>query len=383
MEKEIIKRAIEEELVSQIKTNPIVSIVGSFNSGKYGLILRLVNHFENLFFIDFRQKYDLQIISDAKYFFETNHQKFFCLYEAYLHPEILEIVKDIIKNNPTNGRFLLLSSQLSNEYKLFLESITKYTTTINLSTLLLNELKIDTLKDLKEYWFKGGFPASFFAKSDLSSVKYLTNFRHLIIEDVKLRSKSKFDDFLKLCAISNGEIFSISSNKGLTNISDFLQIKYLEILEKKLLIRLLPNYYNKSNQNKKPPRFYFRDSGLLNNILGINSFSELEEHIIYKTSWECIVIENIICNMQVWEAYYYESSKNKISLILSKGPFKLAINIALNIQTKEINAYMNAIKELNPTASYLVIPDCNKLYFYNDKIKVSNLADLIKDIKLY
>ena len=60
-----------------------------------------------------------------------------------------------------------------------------------------------------------------------------------------------------------------------------------------MIHQLKPYHANTEKRLVKAPKIYFRDSGLLHHLLGINSFFALQGHPKMGSSWEGFVIEQI------------------------------------------------------------------------------------------
>ena len=76
--------------------------------------------------------------------------------------------------------------------------------------------------------------------------------------------------------------------------------RYVDVLEATFMLRSLrPWTANIKKRQVKPPKIYFRDSGLLHTILGIENPYELERHPKMSASWEDYILENIIQGLEV------------------------------------------------------------------------------------
>ena len=79
------------------------------------------------------------------------------------------------------------------------------------------------------------------------------------------------------------------------------------------------NAYIKTRQVKSP-KIYFRDSGLLHQLLGIRSEKDLITHPKCGASWEGYVIEELIDLVKPDEAYYWATHNGaEIDLVIVKN----------------------------------------------------------------
>ena len=78
----------------------------------------------------------------------------------------------------------------------------------------------------------------------------------------------------------------------------------------------------------KAPKIYFRDSGILHYLSGIESWNDLQNDICIGASWEGFVIEQIKQLMPtVLSSYFYRTHQGSASdLVLVKGNKPIACN---------------------------------------------------------
>ena len=82
--------------------------------------------------------------------------------------------------------------------------------------------------------------------------------------------------------------------------------RYLDLLSDAFMLRQLqPWHANIRKRQVKSPKVYVRDSGLLHQLLGINSERDLVTHPKIVASWEGYVIEEVLAAEQADEAYYW------------------------------------------------------------------------------
>lgn len=88
-----------------------------------------------------------------------------------------------------------------------------------------------------------------------------------------------------------------------------------------LMVRQLqPWHANLAKRQVKAPKLYFRDSGLLHQLLGIESEKALLTHPKQGASWEGFVIEQVLALEPHDEAYFWATYQGaEIDLILQRG----------------------------------------------------------------
>ena len=104
---------------------------------------------------------------------------------------------------------------------------------------------------------------------------------------------------------------------------------YLDILEGHYLIRRLPPYYpNVRKRLVKSPRVYIRDSGMLHYLLGITAERKLLESAKRGSSFEGMMIEQIIASEQLSRPgsrfYFYRTHAGaEVDLVVDRGSERL------------------------------------------------------------
>ena len=93
------------------------------------------------------------------------------------------------------------------------------------------------------------------------------------------------------------------------------------------MLRQLPPWHaNLGKRQVKAPKVYVRDSGLLHQLLGIDSAKALVSHPKVGASWEGFVIEQVLMTEPHDEAYFWATHQGaEIDLILRRGDRLLGV----------------------------------------------------------
>lgn len=108
---------------------------------------------------------------------------------------------------------------------------------------------------------------------------------------------------------------------------------WISILEASYIIyRLQPYFKNQSKRLIKSPKIYFNDTGLLCNLLKIDSIDELKLHYAYGSIFENLVINELrkfqLSHSITDKLYFYrDSNHNKVDLLIDKGSSIIPIEI--------------------------------------------------------
>jgi len=96
---------------------------------------------------------------------------------------------------------------------------------------------------------------------------------------------------------------------------------------------------------------------MLNALLGIPSFEELFAHPVYGTSWEGVVIENILQKYKKWAYHFYRTAVgSEIDLVLTKAGKIIAIEIKTSPSPKPNKGFWAALDDLKPDETFIIAP---------------------------
>ncbi|MBU4486582.1 MAG: DUF4143 domain-containing protein [Candidatus Delongbacteria bacterium] len=148
------------------------------------------------------------------------------------------------------------------------------------------------------------------------------------------------------------------------------------------MIRLLPVYHaNIGKRIVKSPKFYIRDNGILSSLLSIRSFNELMSHPVFGESWEGLVIENILSELDDWDGYYYRTSKGaEIDLILEKGQKKIAVECKASSAPSVSKGFYISLEDLKIEEAYIIAPVKDE-YPIKENVWVMTLKGFIDKMK--
>jgi len=87
-----------------------------------------------------------------------------------------------------------------------------------------------------------------------------------------------------------------------------------------MIRQLQPYHANLRKRQVKAPKLYVRDSGLLHQLLGIDSMKALLTHPKVGASWEGFVIEQVLMTESHDEAFFWATYPGaEIDLMLTRG----------------------------------------------------------------
>ena len=381
---DLIERNIESSFLQYLDIFPAIAILGPRQSGKSTFVKMMSYRFKKFLYLDLQNQDDLNKLNVPSLFFDTNKNAVICLDEIQLVPELFSILRSEIDKNRKNGRFILLGSASRDLIQKTSESLAGRVGFLHLNPFSCDEIL--KLKDfsLEKFWLRGGFPDSYLAKNDENSQIWRENYIRTYIErDIPQLGfqipAQQLKRLLVMCSHNQGQLLNSSKLGESLGITHPTVRRYLDLLEQTFVVRMVPPYIlNVKKRLVKAPKVYLRDSGLLHQFLSINSFNDLMGNPVFGSSWEGLVLENIISNLNGWNYFYYRtSSGHEIDLILTKGSKVIAIECKVNTAPKPTKGFWKALEDVNPDKIYIIAPVIQP-YFLKENIMVSGITDFLK-----
>jgi len=358
-----IQRNIAETVVHYLKVFPAVAILGPRQCGKSTLVKQLAKNWPHSIYLDLQNEDDLNKLSEPTLFFQSNEEKMICLDEIQLVPQLFSILRSVIDNNRRNGKFILLGSASRDLIQQTSESLAGRIGMIYLTPFTINEVNLRDDFSLSKFWFRGGFPDSYLAENEEYSKIWRENFIKTFIErDIPQLGFQipalQLKRFLVMCAHQQGQLLNatkLGESLGLTHPTIR---RYIDLLEQTFILRTITPYEaNVKKRLVKAPKVFVRDAGLLHKLLSINNYNDLLGNPIFGSSWEGMVIENIIVNMPDWNYYFYRTATgDELDLILEKGDQKIAVECKASTAPKLTKGFWRALEVVKPQKSYIIAP---------------------------
>jgi predicted AAA+ superfamily ATPase len=122
---------------------------------------------------------------------------------------------------------------------------------------------------------------------------------------------------------------------------------------------------------------FVRDSGVLHQLLAIPDYNSLLGNPVFGSSWEGLVVENIIVNMPDWNYYFYRTaSGDELDLILEKGNQRIAIECKASMTPKLAKGFWRALEVVQPQKTFVITPISGS-YDLAPKVTVCGLNEFL------
>lgn len=379
----MIKRIIQKEVEESLTTFPVVGILGPRQVGKTTLAKVIQKKIRSSLYLDLELPSDYNKLSEPELFLSGEKNKLIIIDEIQQKPELFSVIRALVDQDRKKGRFLILGSSSPNLLRQSAESLAGRITFHNLSTILIPELE-DDKKLIDSLWIRGGFPDSFLAKKEETSIDWRESFIKTYLErdipnfGIKIPS-IQLRRFWMMLAHTHGSLWNASKIAIALGVSPPTAKYYLDILEETFIVRqLLPFYPNIKKRIVKSPKVYLRDSGLLHTLFSISGKEELLGHPVAGHSWEGFVIEQIVNIIsKKFRPYFYRTSAGaEVDLVIVKGDKPvLCIEIKLSLSPAPTQGFFNAMNDLNCKEGIIVYPGDDS-YSIKHNVKVIPIMKL-------
>lgn len=380
---DFIKRDLKNTVNQYLKIFPAVAILGPRQCGKSTLIKSLSNDWDTVIYLDLQKEVDLNKLAQPTLFFESNQDKIICLDEIQLVPKLFSILRSVIDDNRKNGRFILLGSASRDLIQQTSESLAGRIGLLHLSPFSINEVNFMENFNLNQFWMRGGFPDSYLADDDQSSLIWRENYIRTYIErDIPQLGFQipalQLKRLLVMCSHNQGQLLNASKLGESLGLTHPTIKRYIDLLEQTFILRtILPFGTNVKKRLVKSPKVFVRDSGLLHQLLAISDYNSLLGNPVFGSSWEGMVIENVIVNYPDWDYYFYRTATgDELDLILEKGNQRIAIECKASAAPKVTKGFWRAIEDVKPQQTFIIAPILGQ-YPIADKVIVCGLEEFL------
>lgn len=360
---DFIKRKVEDTVRQYLKIFPVVAVLGPRQCGKSTLVKKLAANWGDSVYLDLQNDTDLSKLDQPAYFFQSNDDKIICLDEIQLVPQLFSVLRSVVDNNRQNGKFILLGSASRDLIQQTSESLAGRIGMVYLSPFIINELNNLEGFSLNTFWLRGGFPDSYLAENDSFSKIWRDNFVKTFIErDIPQLGFQipalQLKRLLTMCAHNQGQLLNYSKLGESLGLTHPTIKRYIDLLEQTFIVRtLLPYEVNVKKRLVKSPKVFVRDSGILHQLLAIPDYNSLLGNPIFGSSWEGVVVENVIVNRPDWDYYFYRTATgDELDLILTKGNQRIAIECKASTAPKLTKGFYRALEVVQPQKTYVIIP---------------------------
>lgn len=284
-------------LAAKLRANPVVGLLGPRQVGKTTLAGQVAAARGGACHrFDLEDERDLARLSSPLDALE-GLKGLVVIDEVQRRPDLFPALRVLADRRPSPARFLVLGSASPALLRQSSESLAGRISYHELGGLSFREVGTDGWRRL---WVRGGFPRAFLARTEGESRDWRRELVKTYLErdipglDLRLAAPS-LRRFWTMLADAHGGVWNSSDFARSFGVSDKTVRRYLDVLADTFMVRILkPWHESLSKRQVKLPKVYFRDSGLLHQLSGIEDFAGLQVHPRCGASWEGFALEQTI-----------------------------------------------------------------------------------------
>ena len=300
-------------------------------------------------------------------------------------PDLFPVLRVLADRRNTPARFLILGSASGNLMRQTSESLAGRMERIVIGGFSLAELGYEAEQQL---WLRGGFPLSILADSDADSITWRKNFIQTLLErdfpqwGVRVAATA-LQRFWTMVAHYHGQIWNSAEPARALGVSESTTRRYLDLLTDAFMIHQLQPYHaNIKKRQVKSPKIYVRDSGLLHQLLGIDSMKSLFSHPKVGVSWEGFVIEQLLKTEPHDELFFWATHQGaEIDLILRRGDALYGIECKRADAPRITPSIRIALDDLNLKHVFVIYPGIQQ-FSLASQVEVVPLQAISKGVSL-
>ena len=380
----MIKRRIDAEIIDSLSFFPVVAIIGPRQVGKTTLARMIVKDLgRSSLYLDLERQSDFNKLSDPELFLSYHTEKLIVIDEVQNKMELYPLLRSLVDETRSPGRFLLLGSASPELIRHSSESLAGRIAYHQLYPLDITEVPESVSQN--QLWMRGGFPDMLVARSDKLAYRWMGNFISTYLNRDLLQlglsaSPKIIHGLWTMMAHLSGQILNVSTLANSLGITTPTVKRYIDFLEESFLLQTLhPFSWNSKKRLVKSPKVYLTDSGILHFLVGITDFDNLSGNPVIGNSWESFVFNQImsIKRAQTGLWFYRTHHGAEVDLVFTRGMNVVATaEIKYSSSPQLTKGNFQAIEDLNADINFIITPSSDD-YFLKEHIRVCSLKSFI------
>lgn len=301
--------------------------------------------------------------------------------EIQRHPELFPVLRVLADRPEAAARFLILGSASPDLMQHSAESLAGRIAYHELPGLDLFEAGVSSMNSL---WQRGGFPKSFLAASDPTSLRWRKEFiRSYLERDIPALGfrlpPATLRRFWSMLAHYHGQTWNGSELARAFGVTERTVRHYLDILAATFMVRVLaPWHENLGKRQVKAPKVYLADSGILHSLLDIPDMVALKNHPKIGASWEGFALQQVVRRLNVgWDACHYWKlhSGAELDLFVQSGGRRFGFEFKFSDTPRVTPSMHSALEHLRLDGLYVIHAGRDR-FMLDRRIAALPLADV-------
>jgi uncharacterized protein len=373
----IPRTAAVQQVERLLAIHPVVALLGPRQCGKTTLA-RMIGAQRGATYFDLEDPVDMRRLSAPLTVLEAL-SGLVIIDEIQRQPSLFALLRVLVDRPEPPARFLVLGSASPDLTRGASESLAGRIGFVDLAGFNLAEVGSDHRDRL---WVRGGFPRSFLAADDATSLMWREAFIRTFLErDIPQLGINipalALRRFWTMVAHYHGQRWNAAEFARSLGSSEASARRYLDILAGAYMVRLLPPWFeNIGKRQVKAPKLYVRDTGLLHSLLGLETLEDVQSHPKLGASWEGFVIEQILVLSGAREAYFWAThSGAELDLMITLRGRRYGFEVKYADAPGISRSMRIALNDLGLAHLWVVYPG-KRSYDLDNQITALALADL-------
>lgn len=374
----IQRQALLRHVQEALGRNPVVALVGPRQVGKTTLARALVTP-ESANYFDLEDPVSLARLSEPMTALAPL-SGLVVIDEIQRAPGLFPVLRVLADRSGARARFLVLGSASPALLRQSSESLAGRVEVIEIGGFSLTEVGIEASGKL---WLRGGFPRAFavgkLADTQIWRKQFLLALAERDLPQLGISlPPAAMMRFMSMLAHYHGQTWSAADPARSLGLSETTVRRYLDILTGTYLIRQLPAWHeNIGKRQIKSPKLYWRDTGLLHQLMGIGDMNALLSHPRCGASWEGFVLETLVRALAPEEAYFWGTHTGaELDALFMRDGRRLGIEIKRADAPRLTPSMRHALADLKLDFLWVIYPG-RQAYALDERVQVMPLADAI------
>ena len=375
----IHRKALFEQIRTALARNPVTGLTGPRQSGKTTLARELLPEDSPSHF-DLEDPVSRSLLEEPRTALERL-EGLVVVDEVQRRPDLFPVLRVLADRRRNPAQFLIIGSASGELLRQSAETLAGRTERIEIDGFTLSELGADAADAL---WQRGGFPRAYLADSERDSMAWRKQFIQSLLErdfpqwGVRVPAVALLR-FWTMVAHYHGQIWNAAEPARALGVNPSTMRRYLDLLTDALVLRQIqPWHANLRKRQVKSPKVYVRDSGLLHQLLGLETEKALLSHPKLGASWEGFVIEQVLATEPHDEAWFWATHQGAgIDLLLRRGDRLLGVECKRADAPRLTPSVRIALEDLGLDRVAIVYPGARR-YSLSEAVAAVPLATLAK-----
>jgi uncharacterized protein len=373
----IARRAILNAMRTALERSPVVVLSGPRQCGKTTLARELLSP-DSVNYFDLEDPTSLARLDEPMTALRLL-EGLVVIDEVQRRPDLFPALRVLADRKPLPARFLILGSASGDLLRQSSESLAGRVERINIGGFSLEEVGASAMQDL---WRRGGFPLSYLAASEADSLSWRSQFIQSLLERDLPQWGTRVPAtalrrFWTMVAHYHGQTWNSADPARALGVSESTVRRYLDLLTDAFMVRQLqPFHANLRKRQVRSPKVYVRDSGLLHQLLGIDTDKALFDHPKLGASWEGFALEQVLTIEPHDEAFFWATHQGaEMDLILRRGDRAVGVEFKRTDAPRLTPSIRVALDDLDLDRVAVVYPG-DKRYALADRVEAVPVAEL-------